>query len=107
MLAKSLTCKSNVRRKRIVIAVLRRKDILEKSKIQNFHPDLADPESLTDSSERSHLLLETLNGENQADVSSAREKAITPKIVPTKGKNLFGWLSIFKPLQTTLPRRMN
>ena len=90
MLAKSLICRSNVRRKRIVIAVLRRKGIFRISKIQNFHPDLADPESLTDSSERSHLLPETLNGKNQADVSSAREKAITPKIVPTNRKNLFG-----------------
>ncbi|KAH9763276.1 hypothetical protein KPL70_001107 [Citrus sinensis] len=48
-----------------------------------------DPESLTDSSERSHLLPETLNGENQADVSSAKRKAIMPKIVPTSEKNLF------------------
>ncbi|KAH9686576.1 hypothetical protein KPL70_014414 [Citrus sinensis] len=59
------------------------------SEIQNFHPDLADSESLTDSSKRSHLLPEILNGENQADVSSARRKAIMPKTVPTSEKNLF------------------
>ncbi|KAH9792659.1 hypothetical protein KPL71_004218 [Citrus sinensis] len=41
------------------------------------------------SSERSHLLPETLNEENQADVSSARRKAIMPKTVPTSEKNLF------------------
>ncbi|KAH9801865.1 hypothetical protein KPL71_001182 [Citrus sinensis] len=57
--------------------------------IQNFHPDLVDPESLTDSFERSHLLPETLNGENQADVSFAKRKAIMPKTVPTSEKNLF------------------
>ncbi|KAH9649349.1 hypothetical protein KPL70_025946 [Citrus sinensis] len=51
---------------------------------------LVDPESLIDSSERSHLLPETLNGENQADASSARRKAIMPKTVPTSEKNLFG-----------------
>ncbi|KAH9763280.1 hypothetical protein KPL70_001109 [Citrus sinensis] len=45
--------------------------------------------SLTDSSERSHLLLETLNGENQADVSSAKRKAVIPKTVPISEKNLF------------------
>ncbi|KAH9686204.1 hypothetical protein KPL70_014285 [Citrus sinensis] len=49
------------------------------------------PESLTDSSRKSPLLLETLSGENQADVSSARKNVILPKIVPTKGKNLFGF----------------
>ena len=90
MLAKSLICRSNVRRKRIVIAVLERKGILENSKIQNFHLGLADPESLTDSSGKSPLLLETLNRENQAGVLSAREKVILPKIVPTSSKNLFG-----------------
>ena len=90
MLAKSLICRSNAKRKRIMIAVLKRKGILRNSEIQNFHPDLVDPESLTDSSERSHLLPETLNGENQADVSSARRKAIMPKTIPTNGKNLFG-----------------
>ena len=90
MLAKSLICRSNVRRKKIVIAVLRRKGILGNSKIQTIHPNLADPESLTDSSGKSPLLLETLSGENQADVSSAREKVILQKIVPTNEKNLFG-----------------
>ena len=73
-----------------LLAVLKRKGILRNLEIQNFHPDLVDLESLTDSSERSHLLPETLNEENQADVSSARRKAIMPKTVPTSEKNLFG-----------------
>ncbi|KAH9684941.1 hypothetical protein KPL70_013742 [Citrus sinensis] len=49
---------------------------------------LAAPKNLTDSSTRSPLLPETLSGENQADVLSAREKVILQKIVPTNGKNL-------------------
>ncbi|KAH9769375.1 hypothetical protein KPL71_011975 [Citrus sinensis] len=57
--------------------------------LDNISLDLVDPESLTDSSEISHLLPETLNEENQADVSSARRKAILPKTVPTSEKNLF------------------
>ncbi|KAH9801889.1 hypothetical protein KPL71_001192 [Citrus sinensis] len=57
--------------------------------LDNISLDLVDPESLTDSSERSHLLPETLNGENEADVSSAKRKAIMPKTVPTSEKNLF------------------
>ncbi|KAH9734722.1 hypothetical protein KPL71_017475 [Citrus sinensis] len=84
---KSLTCRSNASRRRIVIAVLKRKGILRNSKIQNFHPNLVDPE--IDSSERSHLLPKTLNEENQADVSFARRKVILPKTVPTNEKNLF------------------
>ncbi|KAH9649380.1 hypothetical protein KPL70_025958 [Citrus sinensis] len=80
---------SNAKRKRIVIAVLKRKGILRNSEIQNFHPDIVDPESLTDSSERSHPLPEISKGKNHADVLSAKEKVIMPKIVPTSEKNLF------------------
>ena len=90
MLAKSLICRSNAKRKRIVIAVLKRKGILRNSGIQNFHPDFADPESLTDSSERSYPLPEISKGKNQVDVLSAKEKVIMPRIVPTSEKNLSG-----------------
>ncbi|KAH9780561.1 hypothetical protein KPL71_008127 [Citrus sinensis] len=45
------------------------------------------PESPTGSSERNLPPLENSNDSNQADVSSASEKAIMPKIVPTKEKN--------------------
>ncbi|KAH9734715.1 hypothetical protein KPL71_017473 [Citrus sinensis] len=45
------------------------------------------PESPTGSSERNLPPPENSNESNQADVSSAREKAIMPKIVPTKEKN--------------------
>ncbi|KAH9752189.1 hypothetical protein KPL71_014605 [Citrus sinensis] len=58
-----------------------------KFKIQNFHPNLADPESPTGSSERNLPPPENSNESNQADVSSAREKATMPKIVPIKEKN--------------------
>ncbi|KAH9680193.1 hypothetical protein KPL71_026462 [Citrus sinensis] len=67
----------------------KKKRHFKKFRNPEFHPDLVDPESLTDSSERSHLLPETLNEENQADVSSARRKTILPKTVPTSEKNLF------------------
>ncbi|KAH9801896.1 hypothetical protein KPL71_001194 [Citrus sinensis] len=36
-----------------------------------------------------NISLETLNGENEADVSSAKRKAVMPKTVPTSEKNLF------------------
>ncbi|KAH9780637.1 hypothetical protein KPL71_008149 [Citrus sinensis] len=45
------------------------------------------PESPTGSSERNLPPLENSNESNQADVSSAREKATMPKIAPTKEKN--------------------
>ncbi|KAH9734779.1 hypothetical protein KPL71_017501 [Citrus sinensis] len=79
--------KSNATRKRIAIAVQRKNGIFGNSKLQNFHPNLADPESPTGSSERNLPPPENSNESNQADVSSAREKAIMPKIVPTKEKN--------------------
>ncbi|KAH9716829.1 hypothetical protein KPL71_021591 [Citrus sinensis] len=61
--------------------------IFRNSKLQNFPPSLADPESPTSSSERNLPPPENSNESNQADVSSAREKAIMPKIAPTKEKN--------------------
>ncbi|KAH9752126.1 hypothetical protein KPL71_014577 [Citrus sinensis] len=79
--------KSNATRKRIAIAVQRKNGIFGNSKIQNFHPNLADPESPTGSSERNLPPPENSNESNQADVSSAREKATMPKIVPIKEKN--------------------
>ncbi|KAH9716861.1 hypothetical protein KPL71_021602 [Citrus sinensis] len=87
VLAKSLICRSNATRKRIAIAVQRKKGIFGNSKLQNLHPDLVDPESPTGSSERNLPPLENSNESNQADVSSAREKATMPKIAPTKEKN--------------------
>ncbi|KAH9684900.1 hypothetical protein KPL70_013722 [Citrus sinensis] len=51
--------------------------------------NLADPENHTDSSAKSPLPPETFSEENQADVLSAKEKVILPKIVPTNEKNLF------------------
>ena len=90
MLAKSLICRSNVRRKRIVIAVLRRKGIFKNSKLQTFHQNVADLESPTDFSERNRPLPENSNEYPQADVSYASAKVILQKIVPTNGKNLFG-----------------
>ncbi|KAH9769439.1 hypothetical protein KPL71_012002 [Citrus sinensis] len=45
------------------------------------------PKSPTGSSERNLPPLENSNESNQADVSSAREKATMPKIAPTKEKN--------------------
>ncbi|KAH9792676.1 hypothetical protein KPL71_004226 [Citrus sinensis] len=45
------------------------------------------PESPTGSSERNLPPLENPNESNQADVSSAREKATMPKTAPTKEKN--------------------
>ncbi|KAH9698070.1 hypothetical protein KPL71_023867 [Citrus sinensis] len=85
--AKSLTCRSNAKRKRIVIAVLRRKGIFEYSKLQTFHKDVADLESPTDFSERNHPFPENSNESTQVDASSARKKVIMLKIVPTKEKN--------------------
>ncbi|KAH9769466.1 hypothetical protein KPL71_012011 [Citrus sinensis] len=79
--------KSNATRKRIAIAVQRKNGIFGNSKLQNFHPNLADLESPTGSSERNLPPPENSNESNQADVSSAREKATMPKIVPTKEKN--------------------
>ena len=90
MPAKSLTYRSNAKRKRIVIAVLRRKGIFENSKLQTFHQDVVNLESPTNFSERNHPLPENSNENPQADVSSARKKAIMPKIVPTKEKNTSG-----------------
>ncbi|KAH9780662.1 hypothetical protein KPL71_008163 [Citrus sinensis] len=58
-----------------------------KSKLQNFHPNLADPGSPTGYSERNLPPPENSNESNQADVSSAREKATMLKIVPIKEKN--------------------
>ncbi|KAH9680087.1 hypothetical protein KPL71_026412 [Citrus sinensis] len=78
---------SNATRKRIAIAIQRRNGIFRNSKLQNFHPNLADPESPTGSSERNLPPPENSNESNQADVSSAKEKATMPKIVPTKEKN--------------------
>ncbi|KAH9769510.1 hypothetical protein KPL71_012030 [Citrus sinensis] len=78
---------SNATRKRIAIAVQRKNGIFENSKLQNFHPNLADPESATGSSERNLPPPENSNESNQADVSSTREKATMPKIVPIKEKN--------------------
>ncbi|KAH9780702.1 hypothetical protein KPL71_008177 [Citrus sinensis] len=78
---------SNATRKRIAIAVKRKNGIFGNSKLQNFHPNLADPESPTGSSERNLPPPENSNESNQADVSSAREKATMPKIAPTKEKN--------------------
>ncbi|KAH9716855.1 hypothetical protein KPL71_021598 [Citrus sinensis] len=49
------------------------------------------PESPTGSSERNLPPPENSNESNQADVSSAREKATMPKIVPTKEKNQSGF----------------
>ena len=89
MPAKSLICKSNANRRRIVIAVPKRKGIFESSDLQNFHPDPADPENLTDSSESGLLLPKTPNEENPADVLSAGKKVILPKIVPTKETSPF------------------
>ncbi|KAH9697764.1 hypothetical protein KPL71_023747 [Citrus sinensis] len=65
----------------------KKKGIFGNSNLQNFHPNLADPESPTGSSERNLPPPENSNESNQADVSSAREKATMPKIVPTKEKN--------------------
>ena len=90
MPAKSLTCRSNAKRKRIVIAVLRRKGMFENSKLQTFHQDVADLESPTDFLERNHPLPENSNESTQVDALSARKKATMPKIVPTKEKNPFG-----------------
>ncbi|KAH9734768.1 hypothetical protein KPL71_017493 [Citrus sinensis] len=78
---------SNATRKRIAIVVQRKNGIFGNSNLQNFHPNLADPESPTGSSERNLPPPENSNESNQADVSSAREKATMPKIVPTKEKN--------------------
>ena len=83
MLAKSLICRSNATRKRIAIAIQRKNNIFGNSK-------LADPESPTGSSERNLPPPENSNESNQADVSSAKEKATMPKIVPTKEKNPSG-----------------
>ena len=64
--------------------------IFGNSNLQNFPPSLADPESPTGSSGRNLPPLENSNESNQADVSSAREKATMPKIAPTKEKNPSG-----------------
>jgi len=90
VLAKSLICRSNATRKRIAIAVQRKNGIFGNSNLQNFPPSLADPESPTGSSGRNLPPLENSNESNQADVSSAREKATMPKIAPTKEKNPSG-----------------
>ena len=90
MLAKSLICRSNATRKRIAIAVQRKNGIFRNSNLQNFHPNLADPESPTGSSKRNLPPLENSNESNQADVSSARKKATMSKTVPTKEKNSSG-----------------
>jgi len=90
VLAKSLICRSNATRKRIAIAVQRKNGIFGNSKLQNFHPNLADPESPTGFSERNHPLPETLNESTQVDALSARKKVTMLKIVPTKEKNPSG-----------------
>ena len=67
-----------------MIAVPKRKGIFGNSNLQNFHLDIADPGSLTDSSEGSLLLPETSNDESLADVLSARKKGHYAKDCPNK-----------------------
>ena len=104
--AKSPTCRSNAKRKRIVIAVLRRKGMFENSKLQTFHQDVADLESPTDFSERNHPLPENSNESTQVDALSARNKVILPETVQTSLPKLFVLSNIYNNLQCFLIKKM-
>ena len=80
MHAKSLTYRSNARKKKIVIAAPKRRSISKNSKIQTCFLDQNPGENHIGFSEKDLVLSENRKGKSQADASFARRKAIMLKI---------------------------
>ena len=97
MLAKSLTYRSNARKRKIVIAALKRRSIFENSKIQIRLLDQNPGENHTGFSGKDLVLSENRKGESQADASFAKRKAIMLRIAPTKKKKQSDFLNIYRP----------
>ena len=95
MHVKSLICRSNARKRKIVIAAPKRRSISENSKIQTCSLDQNPGENHTGFSGKDLVLSETRKGKSQADASFARRKVIMLKIAPTKKIKPSDFLSIY------------
>ena len=98
MHAKSLTYRSNARKRKIVIAAPKGRSISENSKIQIPFLDQNPGENHTGFSGKDLVLSENRKGKSQADASFARRKVIMLKIAPTKKTKQSDFLSIYRPL---------
>ena len=95
--AKSLTYRSNARKRKIVIASPKKRSISENSKIQTCFLDQNQGENHTGFSRKDLVLSENRKGKSQADASFARRKAMILKIALTKKIKPSDFLSIYKP----------
>ena len=97
MLAKSLTYRSNARKRKIVIAAPKRKSISENSKIQIRFLDQNPSENHTGFSRKDLVLSKNRKRKSQANASFARKNAIMLKIAPTKKIKPSDFLSTYRP----------